>query len=272
MAKAGQNVAAVERRGSCPDIDCLPSKNGMWSAGIAKAATLDVLEAVSMKKIGISIPTIEGGVVCHQEIGREAARRGISYPEIITHTPLFDTIGQAASKGDFSMLASVLAASINSTARAGADFAIIPSNTVHFVFGEIAKQATIPVLSLPVVIANYCKAAGFSRVGILGTKPTMRDRLYDAALAAQAIEAVYPPDHMFDAVQDIILDELVKGVFRQESRTALIEVANLLGSTAQAVVLACTELPLVLESGDCSVPLIDTTRLLAHAALDYALN
>lgn len=224
-----------------------------------------------MKKIGISIPTIEGGVICHQEIGREAARRGIAYPEIITHTPLFDAIGQAAAEGDFSMLASVLAASINSTARGGADFAIIPSNTVHFVFDEIAKRATIPVLSLPVVIANYCKAAGFSRVGILGTKPTMRDRLYDVALAAQNIEAVYPPDHMFDAVQNIILDELVKGIFREESRTALIQVANQFGSTAEAVVLACTELPLVLDSRDCPVPLIDTTRLLAHAALDYAL-
>ena len=99
----------------------------------------------------------------------------------------------------------------------------------------------------------------------------MRDRLYDVALAAQNIEAVYPPDHMFDAVQNIILDELVKGIFREESRTALIQVANQFGSTAEAVVLACTELPLVLDSRDCPVPLIDTTRLLAHAALDYAL-
>jgi aspartate racemase len=86
-----------------------------------------------MKTIGICIPTIEGGVVYHQEIGREAHRRGIAYPQIVTHTPLYEAISWAVAHDDFEALAPVLIDSVNRTAAAGADIAIIPSNTTHIV-------------------------------------------------------------------------------------------------------------------------------------------
>jgi aspartate racemase len=221
-----------------------------------------------MKTIGICIVTIEGGVVCHQEISREAARRGIAYPEIVTHTPLFETIGEAAAHGNFGSLASTLADSINKTARAGAEFAIIPSNTVHLVFEETAAKAKIPLLSILDVTAGHCKKAGYRRVGILGTAPTMQHRLYDRPLKACGIEAVYPDPDDQAALTNIILNELVRGIFLDATTACLEGMAQKLAKEADAIVLGCTELPLVMTEAGCRTALVDTTRILAHAALD----
>lgn len=225
-----------------------------------------------MKTIGICIPTIEGGVVCHQEIGREAARRGIAYPEIVTHTPLFEAIGEAAAHGNFAALAGVLADSVNKTARAGAEFAIIPSNTVHLVFEEIATKATIPVLSILDVTAGHCKTAGYKRVGILGTAQTMQHRLYDRPLAEYGIEAAYPDQAGQAELTRIILDELVRGIFLDATTARLEGMARRLAKEADAIILGCTELPLVMTEAGCRTALVDTTGLLARAALDAAIS
>lgn len=225
-----------------------------------------------MKTIGICIPTIEGGVVCHQEIGREAARREIACPEIVTHTPLFESIGEAAAHGNFAALADVLADSINRTSKAGTDFAIIPSNTVHLVFEEIAAKATIPVLSILDVTADYCKKAGYRRVGILGTAQTMQHRLYDRPLAEYGIETAYPDQAGQAALTHIILDELVRGIFHDATTILLEGMARKLAAETDAIVLGCTELPLVMTEAGCATSLVDTTRILAHAALDVAVS
>lgn len=225
-----------------------------------------------MKTIGICIPTIEGGVICHQEIGREAARRGIAYPEIVTHTPLFEAIGDAAAHGNFAALAGVLADSVDRTAKAGADFAIIPSNTVHLVFEEIAAKATVPVLSILDVAAAYCRKAGYKRVGILGTGQTMQHRLYDGPLAKHGIETVYPDQADQAALTGIILDELVRGIFLDATTARLEAMARMLAAETDAIILGCTELPLVMTEAGCGTALVDTTRILAHAALDAAFQ
>ncbi len=225
-----------------------------------------------MKTIGICIPTIEGGTVCHQEIGREAARRGVDYPEIVTHTPLFAAVARSAVHDDFTGLAEALAASINRTAQAGADFAIIPSNTVHFVFDEIAARAKIPVMSIVAVTADHCARAGYRRVGVMGTLPTMRRRLYDAALAARGVEALYPSADRQGDIARIITEELIRGDFRDASTARLEAIARALAGEADAVILGCTELPLVMTEAGCGAPLVDTTRILARTALDAAIS
>lgn len=225
-----------------------------------------------MKTIGICIPTIEGGVVCHQEIGREAARRGIAYPEIVTHTPLFEPIREAAVHGTFGPLAATLADSVNKTAQAGAEFAIIPSNTVHLVFEEMAAKTTIPVLSILDVTAGHCRKAGYKRVGILGTSQTMHHRLYDRPLARYGIETAYPDEAEQAALTRIIVEELVRGIFLDATTARLEGMARALAKEADAIVLGCTELPLVMTEAGCRTALVDTTRILAHAALDTAIS
>lgn len=224
-----------------------------------------------MKIIGICIPTIEGGVVCHQEIGREAIRRGIAYPEIVTHTPLYAAIKQAVKTNDFDSLSTVLSDSINRTAKAGADFAIIPSNTPHIVYNETATKSAIPVLSILNVSAEHCSKQGYKKVGILGTTPTVERRIYDIPLGERDITTVYAPTADQDFVHDKIQNELICGIFRDETRDKLVQIARRLATQCDAIILGCTELPLVLTEGNCQARCVDTTRLLAHAALDLAV-
>jgi aspartate racemase len=225
-----------------------------------------------MKTIGICIPTIEGGVVCHQEIGREAIRRGVAYPPIVTHTPQFEGIKQAINTDDFQSLAAILSDSINRIAQAGAEFAIIPSNTPHIVHHQTAEKSTITVLSILEITASFCEKHGYKRVGILGTKPTVRRGLYDAPLAKRGITAVYTSEREQDLVHGIIQKELIRGIFRNEIRDMLVVVANQLAPKCDAIILGCTELPLVLNEENCGIKVVDTTRILAHAALDFAFE
>lgn len=225
-----------------------------------------------MKIIGICIPTIEGGVVCHQEIGREAMRRGIAYPEIITHTPLYAAIKQAVKTNDFDSLSTVLSDSINRTAKAGANFAIIPSNTPHIVYDETAAKSAIPVLSILKVSADHCMKQGYKRVVILGTIPTVERRIYDGPLGKGGITTVYAPAADQEFVHDKIQNELICGVFLDETRDKLVQIAQRLASQCDAIILGCTELPLVLTEGNCRAKCVDTTRLLSHAALDLAIQ
>jgi aspartate racemase len=116
-----------------------------------------------MKTIGICMPTIEGGVICHQEIGREAMKRGDAYPPIVTNTPQFEGIEQAIKTDDFESLVTMLSNSINITAQTGAEFAIIPSNTPHVVHHRTAEKSRIRVLSIlksqPAIARNMATSA-----------------------------------------------------------------------------------------------------------------
>jgi aspartate racemase len=223
-----------------------------------------------MKRIGICIPTIEGGVVCHREIGREAMRRGVAYPPIVTHTPQLEGIKQAINTDDFGLLATILSESINRTAQAGADFAIIPSNTLHTVHHQTAEKSTIPVLSILEITASYCEKHGYKRAGVVGTRSTVKWGQYDDPLAKRGITAVYTPERDQDFFHGIIQKELIRGIFRNECRDMLVSVANQLAQKCDAIILGCTELPLILNEENCGIKVVDTTRIQAHAALDFA--
>jgi aspartate racemase len=223
-----------------------------------------------MKTIGICIPTIEGGVIVHQEIGREAARRSIAYPQIVTHTPLYDDLMQALDADERQVLGTVVSDSINRTAKAGADFAIISANTPHVAFDVVTVQANIPVISILDVSAGHCEINGYKTVGILGTSWTVNRRLYDGPLQKRGIAAVYLSEVDQEIVMNAIVKELVNGIFLETTTNELLRIAKGLATRCDAIILGCTELPLVLTEENCGIKVVDTTRLLAHAALDYA--
>lgn len=225
-----------------------------------------------MKKIGICVATIEGGVVCHQEIGREAVRRGCPYPEVVTHTPLYEEIGHAIAQGDFSRLAPVLIDSVNRTAAGGADFAIIPSNTMHVVYDEIVAGACIPLISIIDVTADQCAATGCKRVAVLGTGPTRQHALYDVPLADRGIAVVYPRSEQQAEIERLISDEFIRGIFSDDASRYLFDVTEDLRSSCDAVILGCTELPLIMDQNDYAIDLIDTTRVFARHALTAATD
>lgn len=181
-------------------------------------------------------------------------------------------IDRAVAFDDFQALSPVLIDSVNRLAKAGADFAIIPSNTMHVVFDAVAEQSPIPVLSILDVASDHCTKLAYGRVGILGTTPTVHRRLYDAPLYARGIATAYPSMSDQEAMMKIIHYELVRGIFIDESRQRLEDIAKRLAENCDAVVLGCTELPLVITEDACQTKLIDTTRILSHAALDEAVS
>jgi aspartate racemase len=166
----------------------------------------------------------------------------------------------------------LIAKSIETLAGAGAAFAVCPENTVHI--GVPFMGATsIPLLHIVQVVAAEANARGFKRVGVLGTRFTMESTLYPDALGAFGIAAVTPTADERTIIDEAIWRELVKGLFTDETRRAYQTVIDSLRARGcDSVALACTEIPLLIAPSDSSLPTLDSTRLLAAAALKRSLD
>jgi len=223
--------------------------------------------------IGVAGVTVEGALVCMRTLFEESERRLAAgcRPEVAFHQHPFSAYYPALAGGDWATVTALLVDSIDKLRQAGADFAIIPCNVVHFAIGDIAARAPIPVLDLVAETAAESERRGYARVGVLGTRWTMEGGLYDAPLRQRGIEPVVPGAAEQQTLQSIIVEELVAGRVREESTARLLAVVeSLKAQGCQAMVLACTELPLALTEQNCGVALIDTTRLLAERAVAHA--
>ena len=156
----------------------------------------------------------------------------------------------------------------------GADFLVICSNTMHRMAGAVAGAVTIPLLHIADPTAERIRSAGFARVGLLGTAFTMEQDFYKGRLnALHGLQVLTPDAEDRAAVHRIIYEELVAGVVRPESREVYRQViARLVADGAQAVVLGCTEIMLLVSDTDSAVPLFDTTTIHALAAVEWALS
>jgi aspartate racemase len=174
---------------------------------------------------------------------------------------------------DWEGVARLLAASAHKLAQAGADFAICPDNTYHQAFKYLIPQSPIPWLHIAEVVAAEAKRAGYLRLGILGTKYLMESSVYPQALEEFRIESEIPVEADREKINEIIFKELVNGVFPETSRLYFNEVAGEFKARGcDAVVLGCTEIPLIVRPDDTPLPTLDSTRLLARAALRRALG
>ena len=208
-----------------------------------------------MKHIGIVACSAEGAALCYQTICREAlALVGKNDHPRIT----LDSIAMARWLPAFD---------------AGADFAICPDNSAHLAWDYVQATTPLPWLHIGGVVGEEAKRRGFRRVGVLGTRYTMAGPVYSAALGKLGIDAVVPEAADFETVDRIIFAELVDGVFTDASRQAYNRVIARLGERGcDAVALACTEIPLLVRADESPLPTLDSTRLLARAALMEALR
>jgi aspartate racemase len=174
---------------------------------------------------------------------------------------------------DWVAVAKLLAASAHKVAKAGANFAICPDNTYHQAFEYLIPQSPIPWLHIGGVVAEEADRVGYVRLGILGTKYLMEGAVYPDALKEFRIESEIPDEADREKINEIIFKELVKGVFPETSRLYFNEVAGKFRARGcDAVVLGCTEIPLIVRPDDTPLPTLDSTRLLARAALRRALE
>ena len=228
-----------------------------------------------MKHIGIVACSAEGAALCYLAICREALhvvgkndhpRVTMDSIPLAAWMPYFDA-------GDYEGVAGFMLDSAHILANAGADFAICPDNSAHLAWDHVQSETPIPWLHIGHVLADEARSRGYRRVGLLGTRFTMGGSLYADTLASMDIETVVPEPDDFDTVDRIIHDELVDGVFTDASRQAYGRVIIRLGERGcDAIALACTEIPLLVGPGDSPLPTLDSTRLLAAAALREAMT
>jgi aspartate racemase len=227
------------------------------------------------KHIGIVACSAEGAALCYRTICDEApALMGRHHhPEVSMHTYCLADYMEPIYAGNWQGVADLMLSSANKLKACGADFLVCPDNTIHHAFDLVAPKSPLPWLHIVEEVANVAKARGFRKLGITGTKYTMEGTVYPQKLAATGIEYVVPDAEERARIDHIIFDELVNGIFTDESRSYFREVIGSMSNQGcDAVVLGCTEIPLIVDDASSPLPTLDSTRILARAALHRALE
>lgn len=225
--------------------------------------------------IGIVACSAEGAALCYRTICAEAAALlgPHRHPEVSMHTPSLHRYVEALEAGDLEGVAALMLESADKLARIGADFLVCPDNTIHQAFDRVAPLSPRPWLHIAQGVADEAVRRGFRRLGITGTAWLVASDVYPRALGDRGLEWVRPSEQEREEVGRLIMDELVRGV--QSSRQVEVlqgVVGRMRDQGCDAVVLGCTELPLVLHDGNSPLPTLDSTRLLARAALRRAVG
>jgi aspartate racemase len=226
------------------------------------------------KHIGIVACSAEGAALCYRTICSEAPRMmgEHRHPEITMHThPLADYMGPIRS-GDWERVAEIMLSSTGKLAQAGADFAVCPDNTIHQAFEFVKPRSPIPWLHIAEAVAEEAKKKGFGRLAVLGTKYLMTGPVYPEVLKRFGMACEIPDATARDRIDEMIFKELVNAIFREKSRLYFNEVMEVMKNKGcDAAVLGCTEIPLIVDPADAPLPTLDSTRLLARAALRKAI-
>lgn len=225
--------------------------------------------------IGIVGVSAEGTALCYRTICVEAAESmgAHTHPEITLHAYPLNEYAGLIEKHDWVKLADMMLESARKLAEAGADFLICPDNTVHQAFDQFVDRAPLPVLHIAEVVAEAASARGYSRVGVLGTRYLMEGPVYTQKLEDCGVEHRIPDKADRDKINAAIFSELVYGKLEDSTRKLFSSVIDKLGKQGcEAVVLGSTEIPLLISDADASLPTLDSTRLLARAALARAIH
>ena len=225
--------------------------------------------------IGIVACSAEGAALCYRTICLEALplMGEHNHPQVTLNSiPMAEHMRHIA-RDDWEGVADLLLASAERVAAAGADFAICPDNTCHQAFPYLLQRSPIPWLHIAEVVTDEASRRGFRRLGVMGTKYLMESSVYPEAAAKRDISCEIPGAVVRERINTIIFKELVNGIFPEESRLYFNEVmSELKGRGCDAAVLGCTEIPLIVRPDDAPLPTLDSTRLLAKAALHRALS
>lgn len=225
--------------------------------------------------IGIVACSAEGAALCYRTLCAEgAALLGpYGHPEISMHTPPLADYVVCLERGDLAGVAALMLASAEKLAACGADFLICPDNTIHQAFDRVAPRTPLPWLHIAEVVADEAAARGFRRLALTGTRWLVDSEVYPQALAARGLACVRPDAAACAEMHRIIVEELVEGVFEPESVAVFQRsIESLKQDGCDAVILGCTEIPLIIDEDNAPLPILDSTRLLARAALRRAVG
>ncbi|MBY7912903.1 aspartate/glutamate racemase family protein [Vibrio fluvialis] len=206
--------------------------------------------------------------------GVKAALGGLNSAQICLYSVNFEPIEKLQHEGKWDETAQLLAQAAKSVEAGGADFLLICTNTMHKVAPEIEAQISIPILHIADATAKQLQQDGIKRVGLLGTRFTMEQEFYKGRLQQQfGIDVLIPDAEQRPQVHRVIYEELCLGTIRPESRAQYVEIVeDLHRRGAQAMILGCTEIALLIQQHDTDVPLYDTTKIHAEQAVQLALT
>jgi len=198
---------------------------------------------------------------------------GLHSARLVLYSLDFDEIQRAQHEGRWDDVTRVLVDAGNAVKRAGADFLVICTNTMHKVADDVEEKLGLPLLHIVDVTGDAIKERGLHRIGLLGTRFVMTEPFYQERLRDRfAIELLVPGEDDIDTIHQIIYNELCEGKIKASSRRVCTDImSRLVNEGAEGIVLACTELPLLIQPGDIHAPIFDTTRLHAEAAVNLAL-
>lgn len=229
-----------------------------------------------MKHIGIVGCSAPGAALCHQTICTEGAAllgQKYAHPEVSMHTHPFSEYMRRVEAGDWDGVAELMLSSARKLASIGADFLITPDNTIHQALPLLAERSPLPWLHIASAVTEEAGRLGYRRVALLGTKFLMEGPVYPPKFAQAGIEYRTPDAAQRERMNAFIFDELVEGRFTPEARAYFLGVIERLRKDGcDAVGMCCTEIPLLLRPQDTPLPLLDSTRLLARAALKKAVG
>ena len=225
--------------------------------------------------IGIVACSAEGAALCYRTICLEgtALLGKHDHPEVSMHTHPLARYMNCIYANDWPGVAELMLSSAEKLAKIGADFMVCPDNTIHQVFDLVEHRSPRPWLHIAAEVAREAKRCGYTRIGVLGTRYLMEGPVYPEKLKAAGLDYRIPGAPEREKINQIIFDELVNGIFLPRSLTYFTEVIRALGHQGcDAVVLGCTEIPLLVTPKTSPLPTLDSTRLLARAALRKAVG
>jgi aspartate racemase len=224
--------------------------------------------------IGIVACSAEGAALCYRTICIEGAKLmgPHDHPEVSMHTHSLAEYMRFIACNDWQGVGHLMLSSANKVASIGADFLICPDNTIHQALPFVAGRSPLPWLHIAEVVAAEAVERGFKCVGLTGTRWLVDSEVYPQKLTARGLACLRPNDEERDEINRIIMDELVYGIFKAEAVTHFQRVMTRMKSAgADAVILGCTEIPLIMSDENSPLPTLDSTRLLARAALKRAM-
>jgi aspartate racemase len=230
---------------------------------------------VAPLKIGIAACSSEGAALCYRTIiARSSSVMGkYRHPEIVLHSPSLGDYVDALEQGDLARIAEMMISSARRLAGAGADFVICPDNTIHAAMPLVSGKSPLPWLHIAEVVAAEAQRLGIREAAVLGTKWLVESEVYPSALASVGIRHQRPEPEEVHEINRIIMEELVHDVQKDNSIRYIQElIARMKQRGCDAVVLGCTEIPIVIGNNNSPLPTLDSTRLLADEAVSYAIT
>jgi aspartate racemase len=225
------------------------------------------------RHIGIVACSAEGAALCYRTVCLEGAQwlGVLEHPEVSMHTHSFAAYMRCIESGDWPGVAELMLAAAHKLARAGADFLICPDNTIHQAMPWVLRRSPLPWLHIAEVVAAHAAERGYHRLGLTGTRYLVDSEVYPDKLAERRLQYLRPTPVERAEVNRIIFEELIAGVFKPEAVGFFQRVmGRMKDEGCDAVVLGCTEIPLIMNDANSPLPTLDSTRLLARAALQRA--